>query len=209
MALPASRRPDPVVPIMAPLDRLPLRVQPARPLDDDALFDFCRANPDLRIERAAEGDLIIMAPTGSETGRRNFALTGQLAAWVVKDGTGVGFDSSTGFVLPNGAERSPDAAWVRRARWDALSAEQRGKFAPLCPEFVAEIRSPSDVLADLKAKMDEYARNGAALGWLIDPVERTVHVYRSGALAETLQDPSTVDGGAVLPGFVLDLSPIW
>ena len=209
MALPATHLRDPVVPIMTPLDRLPLRVRPARPLDDDALFEFCRSNPDLRIERAAGGDLIIMAPTGSETGRRNFALTGQLAAWVAKDGTGVGFDSSTGFVLPNGAERSPDAAWVPRPRWDALSTAERGKFAPLCPDFVAELRSPSDGLADLEAKMEEYARNGARLGWLIDPVERTVHVYRSGMAPVTLRDPATVDGGDVLPGFRLDLASIW
>ena len=143
---------------------LPMRVRLAARLGDEALFEFCRVNRDLRIERTKEGDLVIMAPTGGETGRRNFALTGALSAWAAQDGSGVGFDSSTGFILPNGAERSPDVAWVKRERWERLTADQRRKFVPLCPDFVIELRSPSDEIEDLKLKMQEYIENGASLG---------------------------------------------
>src|SRR3954470_13458930 len=125
-------------------------------MSDEEFFDFCQVNSELRIERTTQGDLIIMSPTGGETGVRNFNLTGTFSAWVDGDGTGVGFDSSTGFTLPNGAKRSPDLAWVRRPRWDALTKEQRAKFPPLCPDFVVELRSPSDDLEILQEKMEEY-----------------------------------------------------
>jgi Uma2 family endonuclease len=197
------------VQIVAARRDLPLRIRPRVPLSDDALFEFCQRNRDLRIERTSEGDLIVMSPTGAETGRRNFTLTSLFGAWVVRDGTGVGFDSSTGFVLPNGAERAPDVAWLRKSRWEALTVEQRRRFAPLCPDFVIELRSPSDDLEELHAKMREYADNGAALGWLIDPDAKRVWVYRPGEEPEALEAPPTLTGEPVLPGFVLDLAAIW
>jgi Uma2 family endonuclease len=189
--------------------RLPLVVRSARPVSDDALYEFCRANPELRIERTAEGEILIMSPTGGETGRRNFVLIGQFWAWVRVDGAGVGFDSSTGFILPNGAERSPDVAWVRTERWQALAPAERDRFVKLCPDFVAELRSPSDDLAMLQAKLGEYVACGCQLGWLLDPTTRSVHVYRSGAQPEVLADPATVSGDPVLPGFVLRLDELW
>jgi len=194
---------------LATWGHLPLRVRAAVPIGDDELFELCQINRELRIERAADGELWIMPPTGGETGRRNSALTAQLHRWSELDGTGVSFDSSTGFILPNGAERSPDAAWMTLARWQALSAEARAKFPPICPDFVAELRSRTDDLAKLRAKMEDYRVSGARLGWLIDPVERRVHVYYPDADVETLDAPATLSGDPVLRGFVLDLSRIW
>jgi Uma2 family endonuclease len=188
---------------------LVLHLHPVINLTDDQFFEFCQINRDLRIERTATGELLIMPPTGSETGGRNFNLIGQLWAWVNQDGTGIGFDSSTGFTLLNGAERSPDAAWVKLERWNALTPEQQKKFAPICPEFVVELRSPSDNLEPLKTKMQEYIDNGALLGWLIDRKNRQVYIYRPGVALECLDHPATVSGDPVLPGFVLDLSKIW
>lgn len=152
-----------------------MRIRLAAPLGDDDLFDLCAANRGLRIERTSDGELVIMRPTGGETGRRNFDLVGQFAAWVRKDGTGIGFDSSTGFLLPNGAERAPDIAWVRKSRREALSAAQRRKFPPICPDFVIELRSASDALAAQQAKLEEYIACGACLGWLIDADEQRVY----------------------------------
>jgi Uma2 family endonuclease len=188
---------------------LVLHLHPVINLTDDQFFEFCQINRDLRIERTATGELLIMPPTGSETGGRNFNLIGQLWAWVNQDGTGIGFDSSTGFTLLNGAERSPDAAWVKLERWNALTPEQQKKFAPICPEFVVELRSPSDNLEPLKTKMHEYVDNGALLGFLIDRKNRQVYIYRPGVAVECLDHPATVSGDPVLPGFVLDLSKIW
>jgi len=178
-------------------------------MTDDELWSFCRANPELRIERSADGEITIMPPTGSETGRRNFVLTTQLGVWAERDGRGVGFDSSTGFILPNGAERSPDLSWVLRERWDALSDAQREKFAPLCPDFVVELRSPSDDVDDLLVKLREYIDNGARLAWLIDPPARRVHVYRPGRPPEVLESPTTMRADPELPGFVLHLDTIF
>ena len=178
-------------------------------MSDDEFFEFCRRNPDLRIERTSDGDLIIMPPTGGETGRSNFKLTAYFGNWVEANGTGEGFDSSTVFRLPNGAERSPDVAWVRRERWEALTPEERRKFPPLCPDFVIELRSDSDRFNTLQQKMQEYIDNGAQLGWLIDPLERKVWVYRPGAEPECLVNPVRVSGEPVLPGFVLPLEKIW
>jgi Uma2 family endonuclease len=175
----------------------------------DQFFSFCQLNPDLRIERTAEGDLVIMTPAGADSGRRNMELSMQLAVWSKRDGTGVAFDSSAGFWLPNGAERSPDASWIRRERWDALTAQQQKKFAPLAPDFVAELRSETDRLAQLRAKMQEYADNGVRLGWLVDPVERRVEVYRPGQPPAVLDNPPAVAADPELPGFTLDLAPIW
>ncbi len=178
-------------------------------LTGEQFFAFCQLNRDLRIERTAAGDIIVMPPAGGATGHRNLDLSGQLYVWARADATGAAFDSSTGFVLPNGATRSPDAAWVRRARLTELSPEQKGKFLPLCPDFAVELRSPSDRLSDLQDKMQEYVANGLRLGWLIDPVERQAFVYRTDGEVEHLKNPGTLDGEDVLPGFVLDLASIW
>jgi len=172
-------------------------------------YELCRANPDWQFERTAEGEVIGMPPTGGETGRKNFQLTLVLGTWVERDGTGIGFDSSTAFRLPNGATRSPDAAWILRSRWEALSAEEREEFAPVCPDFVVELRSRRDRLTSLQDKMEEYVQCGARLGWLIDPLERRVYVYRPGEPVEVLENPATVEGDPVLPGFVLATHQIW
>jgi len=167
------------------------------------------ANRDLRLERTATGELIVNPPTGGETGKRNLSLSGQLSDWYeAHEALGEAFDSSTGFTLPNGANRSPDASWVRKECWDALSVEQRQGFIPLCPDFVVELRSKTDSLKDLRGKMQEYMENGAQLGWLIDPQNRCVEVYREGQEVEVLKSPSKVSGESVLPGFSLNLKRI-
>ena len=178
-------------------------------LSDEELFELCVQNPELRIERSAEGDLIVMTPAGWESGRRNAEIVYALTGWAKEDGTGVVADSSTGFVLPNGAMRAPDAAWVERSRLEGVSPEQRERFLPLCPDFVIELRSPSDALPDLLAKMDEYRASGARLGWLIDPQERRVHVFRPDRSTEVLDDLAEISGDAELPGFTLSLEPLW
>jgi len=188
---------------------LVLRLQPVIDMSDEQFFELCHLNRDLRLERTCEGDLVIMPPVGGETGRANFELTVSFGHWVHADGTGVGFDSSTGFTLPDGATRSPDLAWVKRSRWEALTPEQRKGFVPLCPDFVLELRSPSDALECLQAKMQEYLDNGAQLGWLIDPIEKKVYIYRPQALVECLGNPQTISGDPVLPGFVLELGRVW
>ncbi|MGI9068412.1 MAG: Uma2 family endonuclease [Pyrinomonadaceae bacterium] len=169
----------------------------------------CRDNPDLRLELTSNGGLIVMPPAGLRTGKRNFSLSRQLGVWVEKDGTGIGFDSSTGFTLPNRAVLSPDASWVRRAKWDALSEEEQERFAPLCPDFVIELRSRWNTLKAQQDKMEEYLDNGTQLGWLIDPRERLVYVYRVGEEVEVLEDPATVSADPILNGFVLELAELW
>jgi Uma2 family endonuclease len=187
-----------------------LRVDPrAQPMSDEEFFEFCQWNPEWRIERTAEGEVLIMPPVGGETGIRNSQLNRLLGNWAEADGTGVVFDSSAGFTLPNGAVRSPDLAWIRRERWEALTEAERRRFAPLCPDFVVELRSPSDSLADLKVEMEEYVTNGAQLGWLIDPEEREVYIYRPDMEPVCLEDPKQVAGDPLLPGFVLELNRIW
>lgn len=185
-----------------------LNLRPTIELTDEQFEQICRANRDLRFERTAEGELIVMSPTGSETGERNWGLNGQLWLWNQQNRLGKGFDSSTGFKLPNGATRSPDAAWVTNERWDALPTQQKRKFAPICPDFVVELRSPSDELEDLQAKMQEYLNNGIRLGWLIDPETRLVEIYRPNQPVQVLNNPTTLSGESVLPGFVLDLAEI-
>jgi Uma2 family endonuclease len=188
---------------------LVLHLAPVIAMSDDQFFRFCQLNRDLRIERTSQGDLLIMPPTGGETGRRNFELAARFGDWVRADGRGIGFDSSTGFTLPNGATRSPDIAWVQRPRWESLAREQRERFVPLCPDFVVELRSRTDSIEDLRMKMQEYLDNGSALGWLIDPIERRVYVYRSQAPVEILDDPPVVSGEPLLRGFALELRAVW
>lgn len=186
-----------------------LQISPVVDLNEDSFFYLCQLNSHLRIERNSTGELIIMSPAGSETGNRNAKLMQQLANWTDKNGTGIEFDSSAGFILPNGATRSPDASWVKLSRWNALSDAQKVKFAPLCPDFVVEIRSPSDNLKSLQDKMQEYIDSGASLGWLIDRQNRQVYIYRPNVDVECLANPVTVSGDSVLPGFNLDLTKIW
>jgi len=178
-------------------------------LTDESFFYLCQDNRDLRLELTATGELLIMGPTTSETGRRNANLIFQLCLWARQDGTGECFDSSAGFTLPNGAKVSSEASWIRRERYEALSAEEREQFAPLCPDFVIELRSKTDRLARLQARMVEYSENGAGLGWLIDPAAKRVYVYRPGRAVETLDAPETIAGDPALPKFVLQLQEIW
>ncbi len=178
-------------------------------MSDEDYYLFCRENPDLHIERTAEGDLIIMAPTGGKTGQRNALLTAKFVLWAESDGTGIVFDSSTEFRLPNGAMRSADVSWVRRERWEVLTDKQQEQFPPLCPDFVLKLRSPTDSLGLLQEKMQEYIDQGAELGWLLDPRTRRVYVYRPNAAVEIMENPATVSGDPTLPGFVLTLADIW
>ncbi len=167
-------------------------------------------NRDLKLERTAQGELIVNPPTGWETGGYNCSITGELYLWWRNSGeSGKVFDSSTGFILPNGATRSPDASWVSQECWDALTPEQKGTFANICPDFVVELRSSSDRVEPLQAKMGEYINNGARLGWLLDPQHRTVEIYRAGLVVEVLTNPAELSGEEVLPGFVLNLRRVW
>ena len=188
---------------------LRIRLQPALCPTDDQFYEFCRLNRELRIERGAEGEVTIMPPAGWESARRNAEITAQLQAWATRDGTGTAADSSAGYMLPNGAVRSPDASWVSNARLTSVTAEQRSRFLPLCPDFVIELRSPADRLPALQDKMAEYVTNGVALGWLIDPVDRQVFVYRPGLDVERLDEPESLSAHPVLVRFELRMGDIW
>lgn len=181
----------------------------AQPFSDEEFLDFCRRNPDARIERNSDGEIEIMAPAHTETGGMNADLTFFLTSWARQDKTGRVFESSTGFTLPNRALRAPDASWISNRRWNELTDEDRAGFARICPDFVIEFRSQSDTLAKLKSKMNEYIENGSSLGWLIDPIQRKVHIYRPDTHPEILDDPSEVSGEPLLKGFVLNLGEIW
>ncbi|NBC13772.1 MAG: Uma2 family endonuclease [Gammaproteobacteria bacterium] len=189
--------------------RIDLAIPPAMRLDDDLLFAFCAANRDLRIERNADGDLEIMPPTGAETGHRNAELALDFGIWARQDGRGVVFDSSIGFLLPNGAMRSPDLAWLLRERLAQLSAEQKRKFLPLVPDLVVELASPSDAPEDLHAKLREWRDNGARLGWLILPDQREVWRYTPAAEPERLDEPDSLDDPELLPGLALPMTGLW
>ena len=186
-----------------------LDLNPILQLTDEQFFQLCQHHRDYQFERTKLGELIIMTPTGSETSNRNFEIGVQLGIWNKKYKLGVAFDSSGGFKLPNGAERSPDASWVRKERWNALTPEQQRKFAPLCPDFVLELLSPTDSLPKTRAKMVEYIENNARLGWLIDRKNKQVEIYRPGKEVEIRLSPVTLSGEDVLPGFVLELKEIW
>lgn len=189
--------------------RLFLALSPVVRLDDDQFYELCRLNRELRIERAAGGGLSIMPPAGGDTSRRNAEIVRQLANWASRNGAGTCFDSSCGFVLPNGAVRSPDAAWVLRERLNALTERQRSRFLPLCPDFVVELRSPTDSLPVLQDKMREYVDNGAGLGWLIDPLRAEVFVYLPDGSVECLQAPAYLSADPLLAGFRLERDEIW
>lgn len=182
-----------------------IQLDPVMQLSEEQFFALCQLNRDLKIERNATGELVFMSPTGAEGEERNFNLIGQLWAWTTEDDTGVGFGSSGGFTLPNGAVRSPDAAWIKKSRWQGIEPELRKRFAPLCPDFVVELCSETDGLQVLQEKMVEYRENGARLGWLIDPQEKKVYVYRPDVAVEELVKPLSLSGEEVLPSFVLDL----
>ncbi|NJN62518.1 MAG: Uma2 family endonuclease [Coleofasciculaceae cyanobacterium RL_1_1] len=178
-------------------------------MNSEEFCEFCRANRELRIERTATGDIIVNPPAFSDTGNRNFNLSAYLWVWSERDGTGLGFDSSAGFTLPNGAVRSPDASWIRRSRWDQLLSAEQASFAPICPDFVIELRSKSDTLAGLRAKMVEYIENGVVLGWMIDRDNRTVSVYRPSCAVEVLENPKVMKADPELAGFELPMAKIW
>lgn len=188
---------------------LPARLELKINLTQEQFWQLCQENDDLRFERTATGELIIMSPTGGNTGERNADLVYQLKAWNRQNNLGKVFDSNTGFTLPNGADRSPDSSWLKQERWDSLTPEEQDKFVPLCPDFVVELMSPSDSLPKTREKMQEYLNNGALLGWLINRKKREVEVYRPHQEVEILSNPQTVSGENILPGFVLDLSTIW
>ncbi len=186
-----------------------LRMPATALFTSDQFYDLCRANPDWKLERTSQGDLVVMAPTGGETGARNANLLIRLGVWNEQSKLGVVFDSSTGFHLPNGADRSPDIAWVTRERWEALTPQQRETFPPLAPDFVMELMSPTDSLVDAQAKMEEYLENGVRLGWLLNRKAKQVEIYRSDTPTEILQRPNQLSGESVLPDFVLSLDGFW
>ena len=187
-----------------------LQMLPDLKMTEEQFFEFCQINRDLRIETNKLGELLIMPPTGSETGNREFNICVQLGLWSDEDGTGLAFSSSTGFTLSTGAKKSPDASWIKLERWQSLSPEEKEKFAPICPDFVLELMSPSDNLKTLQAKMTEYMEEpGVKLGWLIDRKERKVYIYRPGIATECLENPESVSGEPILPGFVLKMSKVW
>ena len=189
---------------------LVLQIPSSMQMTDEQFFEFCQVNRDLRIERNKFGELVIMPPTGSETGNREGNIFGPLWVWSEQNGTGITFSSSTGFKLSTGAERSPDASWIKLERWNALSSEQQRKFAPICPDFVVELKSASDNLQTLKEKMEEYMKEPEIqLGWLIDRKQRKVYIYRPGLPEECLDNPASVSDELVLPGFILNMSKVW
>ncbi len=188
---------------------LPSPLNLTLPLNDEQFFALCQNHPTLRFERNANGELIIMSPTGGLTGDRNADIIYQLRAWNRTYRLGKSFDSSTGFILPNGAIRSPDTAWIIQARWETLTQEQQEQFVPLCPDFVVELLSPSDNPDQTRQKMEEYLDQGARLGWLIMPKQQVVEIYRPQPSVEVQQNPTLLSGEPVLPQFELDLTEIW
>lgn len=186
-----------------------LRMPATAPLTSDQFYDLCRANPDWKLERTASGDLVVMAPTGGETGSRNANLLIRVGLWNEQTQLGVVFDSSTGFHLPDGSDRSPDVAWVRQARWDALTPQQREKFPPLAPDFVVELMSPTDNLVEAQAKMQAYLDNGVQLAWLFNRKGRQVEIYSAGQAKQVLVQPGQLTGEPLLPRFVLKLHDFW
>ncbi|WP_250123201.1 Uma2 family endonuclease [Chroococcidiopsis sp. CCMEE 29] len=186
-----------------------LNLKPFVELSDDQFYELCQNHRDLKFERTAQGELVIVTPVGGEGGSREADLIGDLVYWNRQTQLGKVFSSSTCFKLPNGADRSPDAAWIVLERWNQLTSEQQKKFPPVCPDFVIELRSESDALESLQQKMQEYISNGLRLGWLVNPQDRQVEVYKANRVKRVLENPKQVDGEDVLPGFVFELSILW
>lgn len=184
-------------------------VSPILTLTADRFEQLCQANPDMKFERTPAGELVIMSPTGGETGNRNIELAADFVIWNRRTQLGFLFDSSTCFHLPNGGDRSPDVAWVEKSRWLALTPEQRRKFPPICPDFVLELRSHTDNLKPLQLKMQEYLDSGVRLGWLLNPDEQQVEIYRPGHAVDVLSAPASLSGETVLPGFTLQIDWLW
>lgn len=201
----APARPK-AIPEFAPLV---VKFRPLYPMTPDDFHEFCMLNPELVVELTAEGEIVFMSPSGGAAGARNAKVIISLGQWAIEDGHGVVFDSSTGFILANKAVRAPDAAWVRRSSLKKLTASQKERFLPVIPELVIEIASPSDRQSELQTKMEEYIANGVKLGWLILPEELTVIVYQPDKEAELLNGIDSISGAPVLPGFTLDLRPVW
>ena len=195
--------------VAEPYGPIILRLPSAWRMTDAIVEELCGLNPDLRLEINAQGQLELMPPAFSITGYWNAGITVDLGRWARMDGRGVAFGSSAGFTLPNRALRSPDASWILKSRLAELTDDQKRGFARICPDFVIELRSESDRLVTLQRKMEEYIANGARLGWLIDPRQRRVYVYRPHTPVEILNDPQSLSGEAELPGFALDLAPVW
>ena len=189
--------------------RPPFRFRPETPMSDEDLIRFCAANDITRVEREVDGEILVMSPAGNRTGRRNAAIISALDTWAQRDGRGYVFDSSTGFTLPDGSLRSPDAAWVEASRWNALSREDQNRFSPICPDFLIELRSQSDELSALQAKMMRWIANGARLAWLVDPEREVISVYRPDYKPEIFQQPSLIQGSGVVEGFTLLLERVW
>jgi Uma2 family endonuclease len=187
----------------------PIRFRPDTPMTDEMFLRFCAANESMRFEREPDGEILVMTPSGSRTSRINSQITHLLTAWAQADGRGISFDSNGGFSLPDGSVRAADAAWVALDRWEALTDAQQSGFAPICPDFVIELRSPSDKLPDLQAKMAQWIANGAEVGWLIDPKEKSVTIYRPGDPPEHLAHPTSVQGTGPIAGFELVMARIW
>ncbi|MFN6090724.1 MAG: Uma2 family endonuclease [Cyclobacteriaceae bacterium] len=192
------------------MDLVTINIPEEYPMTDDELFAFCAANKELRIERDELGQLIIMSPSGGITGNLNFRISGIFFQWAEMNGQlGYGFDSATGFRLADKSMRSPDVSWVRKTKWDELRLEDQEKFAPICPDFVIELRSKSDSLSQLKSKMEKWMENGCELAWLIDPTQQKAYIYQpNGALFEVTDFDQRLSGGTLLPGFELDLSKL-
>jgi Uma2 family endonuclease len=186
-----------------------LNLTPFVELSDDQFYQLCQNHRDLKFERTAQGELVIVTPVGGEGGSREADLIGDLVYWNRRTQLGKVFSSSTCFKLPNGADRSPDAAWVTLERWNQLTPEQQKKFPPICPDFVIELRSESDTLESLQQKMQEYLSNGLRLGWLVNPQKRQVEIYRANQDKQVLENPKQLDGEDVLPDFVFELSLVW
>ena len=196
--------PEPMGPIVLNLD-------PVLRLTGEQLLELCSLNDAVRIELNAKQELELLPPANPSSSNQNANITADLGIWVRANGAVVGFDSSAGFTLPNGAVRSPDASWILKERWAKISDEEKHKFTPIVPDFVVELRSPSGRLRGIRAKMEEYIEHGVRLGWLIDQLDprHRVYVYGPNAPVEVLEGPETLSGDPELPGFVLDLKPVW
>jgi Uma2 family endonuclease len=186
-----------------------INLNPIVRFTDDQFYQLCRENPDVKFERNAKGELLVMSPTGGETGRSNFEIGIDFGVWNRQNKLGVCFDSSTCFKLPNGANRSPDVAWIKKERWDNLTLEEKTKFPPIAPDFVLELMSPTDSLQETQNKMQEYMENGVKLGWLINPKTQQVEIYRLGKPVEILAEPLELSGEDILPGFILNMAIVW